>query len=162
MPRQGESLLDAYIRYRQKADEKVCCDYGLHVIVTGWNKQVKDDMTVLCKQHGVNSFKSFMVYSFMLNDSELYSIFEHCKELGAIPQVHAENGAIIAKNVEKLLANGITGPEGHELSRPEEIEAEAVNRACVIAKQVGLILLLNSMFPNLYTEKVLGIFCLYR
>lgn len=78
----------------------------------------------------------FMAYSFMLNDAQLYTIFEQCKKLGAIAQVHAENGSIIAKNVEKLLARGVTGPEGHELSRPEDVEAEAVNRACVIAKQV--------------------------
>lgn len=41
------------------------------------------------------------------------------------------------QNTKKLLAAGVTGPEGHEMSRPEEVEAEAVNRACIIASQVS-------------------------
>lgn len=71
----------------------------------------------------------------MLSDFELYETFERCKQIGALAQVHAENGDIIAKNTAKLLANGVTGPEGHELSRTEDVEAEATNRACVIAHQ---------------------------
>lgn len=135
-PKKGETLVDAYHSYRQKADDKVCCDYAFHVAVLGWSNKIRDEMTTLCTQYGINSFKMFMAYSFMLNDAELYNIFEHCKELGAIAQVHAENGSIIAENVKRLLAKGVNGPEGHELSRNEEVEAEAVNRACVIAKQV--------------------------
>ncbi|KAG5889855.1 hypothetical protein JTB14_013260 [Gonioctena quinquepunctata] len=136
-PKKGESLLDAFYEYRQKADGKVCCDYGLHVCLNHWSEQVKKDMEILCKDHSVNSFKMFMAYDFMLSDGDLYNAFEHCQKLGALAQVHAENGSLIAKNAERLLAKGITGPEGHEMSRPEEVEAEAVNRACVIAKQVG-------------------------
>lgn len=54
-------------------------------------------MEELCKSHGINSFKMFMAYKgvFMINDSDLYNCFEACKELGAIPMVHAENGDII-------------------------------------------------------------------
>ncbi|CAG9760432.1 unnamed protein product [Ceutorhynchus assimilis] len=135
-PKPGESILDCFYNYRQKADDKVCCDYALHMCLPHWSEQVKREMEILCKEHGINSFKMFMAYSFMLNDAELYSAFEQCQKLGAVAQVHAENGAIIVKNIERLLSKGIVGPEGHELSRPEEVESEAVNRACVIAKQV--------------------------
>lgn len=114
LPNKGQSLLEAYDEWRQKADGKVCCDYGLHVGITWWSEQVSDEMEILCKEKGVNSFKVFMAYKglYMLNDSELYEVFERCKELGAVAQVHAENGDIIAKNVKKLLDKGVTGPEG--------------------------------------------------
>ncbi|XP_038116249.1 dihydropyrimidinase isoform X3 [Culex quinquefasciatus] len=137
IPKKGESLLEAYDEWRCRADTKVVCDYGLHVAITWWSKSVRDEMRILCQERGVNSFKCFMAYKglFQVTDSELYEIFETCKELGAVAQVHAENGDVIAKNVQKLLAAGVTGPEGHELSRTEEVEAEAVNRACVIAHQ---------------------------
>ena len=36
-----------------------------------------------------------------------------------------------------MIEMGITGPEGHEMCRPEEVEAEATYRAAVLAKQVN-------------------------
>lgn len=140
LPNKGESLLEAYDRWRGWADPKVCCDYGLHVGITWWSKSVSDEMKILVEERGVNSFKVFMAYKglYQLNDSEMYEVFERCRELGAVAMVHAENGDLVHKNTEKLLAAGVTGPEGHELSRPEEVEAEAVFRACVIAHQVNI------------------------
>ncbi|XP_050526848.1 dihydropyrimidinase isoform X2 [Daktulosphaira vitifoliae] len=139
LPNKDESLIDTYQKWRSRATNKVCCDYGLHVAVTSWSKQTKQEMEELCNKHGVNSFKVFMAYKgvFMLNDSELYNTFEACKELGALPMVHAENGDIVHENSIRLLKSGINGPDGHALSRSEDVETEALNRACTIANQVG-------------------------
>ncbi|KAG0724451.1 Dihydropyrimidinase [Chionoecetes opilio] len=139
LPHKGESLVEAYHRWRSWADPKVCCDYALHVGVTWWSDKVAGEMEELVEQHGINSFKMFLAYkdTWQLDDSELLESFKQCKELGALAQVHAENGDIIKENSKKLLSLGITGPEGHEMCRPEEVEAEATNRACVLANQVG-------------------------
>lgn len=135
----GVSLLESYEKWRGWADPKVCCDYSLHVAVTWWSEKVKEEMEILVRDKGVNSFKMFMAYKdvFMLQDDELYAAFCQCKELGAIAQVHAENGHLIAESSKKLLAMGFTGPEAHELCRPESVEAEATQRAITIASYVN-------------------------
>uniref|UniRef100_A0ABD2WKR1 dihydropyrimidinase n=1 Tax=Trichogramma kaykai TaxID=54128 RepID=A0ABD2WKR1_9HYME len=147
IPQQDEGLLEAYERYRMTADEKVCCDYALHVAVTKWDAKTREEMATLVQEHGVNSFKFFMAYRdvFMLRDPELIEAFKVCKSLGAVAMVHAENGDIIYENTKKLLAAGVMGPEGHEMSRPEEVEAEAVNRACIIANQLNCPLYISAI-----------------
>jgi len=66
----------------------------------------------------------------MLKDDELFHVFAKCRELGAIAMVHAENGSVI-KELEKELSNmGITGPEGHLLSRPEKVMIHADELIC--------------------------------
>ena len=51
----------------------MCCDYSLHIGVTWWGPQVRDEMEVLVKEKGVNSFKMFLAYKdvFMLRDDEV-------------------------------------------------------------------------------------------
>eukprot|EP00118_Oscarella_pearsei_P002890 m.12084 g.12084 ORF g.12084 m.12084 type:complete len:498 (+) comp23794_c0_seq4:30-1523(+) len=139
IPSKGESLLLAYDKWRSWADEKVCCDYSFHVAVTWWSEQVSKEMGILCKEKGVNSFKLFMAYKdvLMVNDSEMYHAFCRIKELRALAQVHAENGDVIAEKSKEMNELGITGPEGHTMCRPEEVEGEATTRAIVIANQVN-------------------------
>eukprot|EP00163_Fabomonas_tropica_P015792 TRINITY_DN28625_c0_g1_i1.p1 TRINITY_DN28625_c0_g1~~TRINITY_DN28625_c0_g1_i1.p1 ORF type:complete len:504 (-),score=181.78 TRINITY_DN28625_c0_g1_i1:134-1615(-) len=140
IPSKNQSLLEAYDQWRGWADPKVNCDYSLHVAVTWWSDQVAKEMEILTKEKGVNSFKCFMAYKgvFMLGDEALFNCFSQCRKLGALPQVHAENGHMVAEGQKRMLEMGITGPEGHELSRPEEVEAEATNRAIMIANRVNV------------------------
>eukprot|EP01133_Synstelium_polycarpum_P015503 gene15503-18414_t len=139
IPSKGESPLAAYDKWRGWADPKVNHDYSLHVAITWWSEEVAKDMEVLVKEHGVNSFKVFMAYknSFMVTDEEMLQVFKKCKELGALAQVHAENGDLVHDGQKKMVEMGITGPEGHEMARPEECEAEATFRAITIANRTN-------------------------
>jgi dihydropyrimidinase len=52
IPAKDQSLLEAYNQWRERADAKVCCDYGLHAAITSWNEQVAKDMEILTKEKG--------------------------------------------------------------------------------------------------------------
>lgn len=134
----GESLVEVYDKYRELADSKVCCDYGLHVGVSSWDDKVGTEMETLTKEKGINSFKTYLAYEEnMLEDDELYRVYNKCRDIGALAMVHAENGKIIQMKAKELIDIGVTGPEGHVLSRPEEVEAEATQRAITIANQAN-------------------------
>lgn len=53
IPTKEQTLLEAYKQWRERADSKVSCDYGLHVAITNWNEQVAKDMETLAKEKGL-------------------------------------------------------------------------------------------------------------
>ncbi len=145
-------LLKAYAQWREWA-KKSCADYSLHVAITWWSDSVREEMGVLTREHGVNSFKHFMAYknAIMVPDENLVKSFTRCLELGAIPTVHAENGELVYWLQAEIVKRGITGPEGHPLSRPPDVEGEAANRAIQVAKVIGtpLYIVHNSCIQSL-------------
>ncbi len=139
IPGPQDPLLDAYETWRGWA-EKAAADYSFHVAVTWWDDSVHRDMGTLVQEKGVNSFKHFMAYkgAIMADDEILVNSFSRARELGAICTVHAENGELVFKLQQEMMDRGITGPEGHPLSRPPEVEGEAANRAIRIAQVLNV------------------------
>ncbi len=138
IPGPGTSLVEAWRAWSAKA-EKAAADYSFHVAVTWWSEQVSEEMGTLTRDHGVNSFKHFMAYkgALMVDDGVLLHSIGRALELGAICNIHAENGDAVAHLQQKLLAAGITGPEAHALSRPPVVEGEAAQRVIAIAGVLG-------------------------
>lgn len=138
LPGTNQSLLEALKMWDNKTS-KASCDYSFHMAITWWGEQVWKEMADVVDR-GITSFKHFMAYkgALMVDDDEMFSSFQRCADLGALPLVHAENGDVVAQMTAKLLAEGNNGPEGHAYSRPPEVEGEATNRAIMIADMAGV------------------------
>jgi len=139
IPAPQQNIMEAYHQWRDWS-QKAVADYSFHVAITWWDETVHADMKTLVEKYGVNSFKHFMAYkgAIMATDEILVNSFNRALELGAITTVHAENGEMVWQLQNKIFDMGITGPEGHPLSRPPEVEGEAANRAITIADVFGV------------------------
>jgi dihydropyrimidinase len=133
------SHINVLKEYLEKASHKAACDYTLHIGIVyydGDDGTVKKEMEQIVNEYQINSFKFFMAYknAFMINDEELVQAMRQASKLGAISMVHCENGELVVQGQQYVLNElNITGPEGHPLSRPAIVEAEAVHRASVLA-----------------------------
>ena len=138
IPNRNQPLMEAFADWDKRAKDAVA-DYSYHMCITYWDDSVREDMAKVVAA-GVTTFKHFMAYkgALMVNDEEMFASFARCAELGAMPLVHAENGEVVAALQKHYLAKGVTGPEGHALSRPPDVEGEAANRAIMLADQAGV------------------------
>ncbi len=131
----GCNLLHQVDVYHKLAKDSVI-DYGFHGVLQEVNEQVLSDMALL-QGVGINSLKFYLTYATCLTDEAMFALMQRAKELGIVLCVHCENNAALSALREQFVAQGKTQPKFHPLSRPSELEAEAVFRSLCLAKTAG-------------------------
>ncbi|HZK29159.1 MAG TPA: dihydropyrimidinase [Clostridia bacterium] len=125
----GETMAAGLKHWHEKADGKCAIDYGFHMALTEWNEQLKDEMKDVVRD-GVTSFKMYMAYknNMMVQEDEIYDALEESQRLGATIGFHCENGLLIDVLVQRERTLGHLSPFYHQLTRPAELEEEAIVR----------------------------------
>jgi dihydropyrimidinase len=137
-PSRAEEPMAGFETWLGKAEGRSACDYSFHMGVTKFDAGSEAQLREIVAR-GVKSFKIFLAYkgAFGIDDSELYRALKLAKELGVVVCAHCENETLVAERQRELLAAGVTGPEGHYLSRPPEVEAEGVHHLMTFAELTG-------------------------
>ena len=136
--KQGERVQDCLAAWHEKAGGNSFIDYGFHQVVGGVDHESLKAMDELIGE-GVTTFKLFMAYPgvFLSSDGQILQAMQQAASNGSMIMMHAENGSAIDVLVAQALAEGKTDPKYHSLTRPWETEAEATNRAIMLASLTG-------------------------
>lgn len=137
-PARGDDPWEAYELWKANAAGKSACDYAFHMGITRFDSGT-EAMVRRVAADGTASLKVFLAYkgAFGIDDAELYQTLDLAKRLGLIVTAHCENAEIVARLQQRLLAEGKTGPEWHEPSRPVTVEAEGVHHLATFAALTG-------------------------
>ncbi|MEN8121920.1 MAG: amidohydrolase family protein, partial [Bacteroidota bacterium] len=136
-PKKGQSLPDALMQRKKEAESSII-DYSFHVSPIEWTKTTEQEISDITKE-GINSFKVYMAYkdSIGLNDKDLFKVLKAVRKAGGLVTVHAELGDNIEELRSSFIKEGKTEPKYHPLSRPAEMEAEAVKTVIELANKAN-------------------------
>jgi dihydropyrimidinase len=133
IPYKGESLSQAADNWMKKAEGKALIDYTFHICITRYDEH-KDQIAGMVER-GFTTFKEFMIYEsegWQSDDRALFGTLEKMRDYGAMLLVHAESSRVL----DELIARHHTpemmkkyGARLHAITRPNFIEAEAIERA---------------------------------
>ncbi|MDG2424355.1 MAG: dihydropyrimidinase [Phycisphaerales bacterium] len=129
----------AYKEWADLAKAGACCDWSFHLSVVRFDELAEKQVRDLVANHGVRSFKIFLAYKGALDisDENLFRLMQLAKELNVMITAHCENAEAVDAMQQKLIAEGKTGPEWHEPSRPRSVEVDGVNHLCTFANLTG-------------------------
>jgi dihydropyrimidinase len=138
-PARADDPREAIRLWKSKAAGISSCDYSFHMGVTRYDEGTAEALRAIVSDEGVTSFKVFLAYkgAFGIEDAELYQTLALANELGVVVTAHCENADLVAEMQKKLVAEGKTGPEWHEPSRPIAVETEGCHHLMTFAEMTG-------------------------
>ena len=141
IPYGKDTLQQAVDNWHAKSDGIACVDYSFHLCITKWEKQKKELPKMI--DQGIPTFKQFMIYEsqgWQSDDAAMFGALEALKDLNGMLMVHAESSRVL----DELIARHHNpremrkyGAYLHTMTRPNFIEAEAIERAVRWAKATG-------------------------
>ncbi len=127
-----KGLLAGIEQRREIADPKVCVDYSLHGSIIQWDERTPLEITEAIA-YGVPTFKLYMIYEdegWQADDAILFSALELSRTMNCRVLVHAESERVMNLLIDYYRDKmAELGAYAHVLSRPNFIEAEAIQRA---------------------------------
>ena len=138
-PGPDDEPMTAFHEWKDLAAAGACCDYSFHLSVVRFDELAQQQVRALVANEGVASFKVFLAYKGALDiaDEQLFELMKTARELGVIITAHCENAEAVDSMQKQLIAEGKTGPEWHEPSRPRSVEADGVSHLCTFAELTG-------------------------
>ena len=136
-PKKGQSLLEALHQRKEEALNAII-DYSFHVSPIEWTDTTEEEIKQ-CISEGVTSFKIYMAYkkSIGLDDDDILKVMKAVGKYGGLVTAHCELGEDIEKLRDIFAKQGKLKPKFHPLSRPEKLEAIAVNNFIALAKRAN-------------------------
>jgi len=141
IPYAGDSLGDAADNWHKKAEGKALIDYTFHICITRWDDH-KDQIEGMIER-GFSTFKEFMIYEsegWQSDDRAMFSTLEIMKEHGTMLLVHAESARVLEELISRYHTPELMKQYGarlHPMTRPNFIEAEAIQRAVMWSEITG-------------------------
>jgi dihydropyrimidinase len=140
IPSAGQTLRQAHEAWLAKAQGQSLVDYAWHLAITRDEHLSEIEKMV---ELGLPTFKEFMIYEsegWNTDDARMYRTLQLMKQHHAMLLVHAESSRVL----DALIAQHHTpeqmrkhGARLHPLTRPNFIEAEAIERAAHWCKVTG-------------------------
>ena len=141
IPPAGGSLQDAADIWMKKADGKSLIDFTFHICITKYQEQ-KDQIKGMVDR-GFTTFKEFMIYEsegWQSDDRALFGTLEQMKQHGTMLLVHAESARVLDELIQRYHTPEMMQKYGarlHPMTRPNFVEAEAIQRAVQWSEATG-------------------------